>query len=75
MARNYTSLHNSFLTSDGTDASFTAVNATDAIDGIVGLATQAEMETGTATGFATVVTPGRMQNHPGVAKAWGYLQQ
>ena len=31
-------------------------------------ATQAEMETATST--ATYVTPGRTQNHPGVAKAW-----
>jgi hypothetical protein len=32
------------------------------------LATQAEMETGTA--LTSFVTPGRTQNHPGVAKAW-----
>ena len=31
-------------------------------------ASQAEMETGTATDVA--VTPGRTKNHPGVAKAW-----
>lgn len=34
-------------------------------------ATQAEMETATST--ATYVTPGRTQNHPGVAKAWGVV--
>lgn len=33
------------------------------------IATQAQMETGTST--AVVVTPGRTQYHPGVAKAWG----
>lgn len=32
------------------------------------IATQAQMET--ATSLVTVVTPGRTQNHPGVAKAW-----
>jgi len=32
------------------------------------LATQAEMETGTA--LTSFVTPGRTQYHPGVAKAW-----
>lgn len=31
-------------------------------------ATQAEMETATST--TTAVSPGRVQNHPGVAKAW-----
>jgi hypothetical protein len=35
------------------------------------VATQAQMETGTATTVA--VTPGRVQNHPGVAKAWAYV--
>lgn len=34
-----------------------------------GIATQAQMETGTATNVA--VTPGRTQNHPGVIKGWG----
>ena len=32
------------------------------------LATQAEMETGTA--LTSFVTPGRTQNHPGVLKGW-----
>ncbi len=35
------------------------------------IATQANMET--ATSLLTVVTPGRVNNHPGVAKAWGYI--
>ncbi len=34
-------------------------------------ATQAEMETATST--TDVVSPGRVQNHPGVAKAWAYV--
>ena len=36
------------------------------------LATQAEMETGTA--LTSFVTPGRTQYHPGVAKAWVEFQ-
>lgn len=43
------------------DASFTILQG----------ATQAEMETGTAT--TSAVTPGVMQNHPGVAKVWAYI--
>jgi hypothetical protein len=39
-------------------------------DGAAIAATQAEMETATATGDAAFVTPGRTQYHPGVAKAW-----
>jgi hypothetical protein len=35
------------------------------------LATQAEMETGTA--LTSFVTPGRTQNHPGVAKVWANI--
>ena len=38
-------------------------------DGAAIAATQAEMETATATGDAAFVTPGRTQYHPGVAKA------
>jgi hypothetical protein len=34
-------------------------------------ASQAEMEAGTST--TTYASPGRMQNHPGVAKAWGNI--
>lgn len=34
-------------------------------------ATQAEMETATST--VDVVSPGRVQHHPGVAKAWGFV--
>jgi len=41
----------------------------DTVAGIVYLATQAEMEA--ATDVAHAVTPGRVQYHPGVAKAWG----
>ena len=33
------------------------------------IATQAQMET--ATSLVTIVTPGRVQNHPGVVKGWG----
>ena len=40
-------------------------------DGAAVAATQAEMETATATGDAAFVTPGRTQFHPGVSKAWG----
>jgi hypothetical protein len=36
-------------------------------------ATQANMETATST--TTVVTPGRAQYHPGVAKAWGVVSE
>lgn len=43
--------------------------ASDTAAGIIQLATQAEMETGTAVNRAVV--PGRVQYHPGVAKAWG----
>ena len=39
-------------------------------DGAAVAATQAEMETATATGDAAFVTPGRTQYHPGVAKGW-----
>jgi hypothetical protein len=42
-------------------------------DGAAIAATQAEMETATATGDAAFVTPGRTQYHPGVAKGWGYV--
>ncbi len=38
---------------------------------ILQASTQAEMETGTA--LTSSVTPGRMQNHPGVAKMWAYI--
>ena len=37
------------------------------------LATQAEMETGTA--LTSFVTPGRTQYHPGVAKFWALVDQ
>ena len=43
------------------DASFTILQG----------ATQAEMETGTAT--TSAVTPGVMQNHAGVCKVWAYI--
>ena len=40
--------------------------------GIVQLASQATMESASSTG--TAVTPGTAQYHPGVAKAWHFLQ-
>ncbi len=53
------------LTGDRTytlpDASFTILQG----------ATQAEMETGTAT--TSAVTPGVLQNHPGAAKVWAFI--
>lgn len=44
-----------------------AGNPTIAVD----FASQAEMETATST--TDVVSPGRVQNHPGVAKVWGFV--
>lgn len=49
-----------------------SVAATDSAAGLLQLATQSEMETGTAVDRAVV--PGRMQHHPGVAKAWVVFQ-
>lgn len=46
-------------------ASGSPINVTDQI------ATQAEMEAFSST--AKIVTPGRVQYHPGVAKCWGYF--
>ena len=43
----------------------------DADTTILQASTQAEMETATAT--TSAVTPGRVQNHPGVAKVWAYI--
>jgi hypothetical protein len=43
--------------------------ASDTVPGIVQIATQAEMETGSST--TKVVTPGRLQYHPAVCKCWG----
>jgi hypothetical protein len=51
-------------------ATFTSSVTAASIAGSM-VATQAQMETGTATTVA--VTPGRVQNHPGVAKAWAYV--
>lgn len=45
--------------------------ATDTVAGIIEIATQSEMETGTDVERA--VTPGRVKYHPGVAKAWVLL--
>ncbi len=63
------------ISSKGTGAVDLKTNGTSrlAIDGsgqVTGtvVASQAELETGTAVN--KLVTPGRMQNHPGVAKAW-----
>ena len=44
-------------------------------DGAAVAATQAEMETATATSDAAFVTPGRTHFHPGVAKAWAVWSQ
>lgn len=44
-------------------------SATDTAEGFIEIATQAEMETG--TDVVRAVTPGRVQHHRGVAKAWG----
>jgi len=57
------------LLSDGTDVAWNDYAASDTAKGGIEIATQAEMETATSTALA--VTPGRTQNHPGVAKAWG----
>jgi len=43
----------------------------DADTTILAASTQAEMETGTA--LTSAVTPGRMQNHAGVAKVWAFI--
>jgi hypothetical protein len=43
--------------------------ATDTVPGIVEIATQAEMETG--TDVVRAVVPGRLQYHPAAAKCWG----
>lgn len=48
------------------------IAATDSAAGILQRATQAEMETATAVDRAVV--PGRMQYHPGMAKAWVVFQ-
>lgn len=59
---------------DGTTSycvSFTrnpSLPATDTVPGVIEIATQAEIETGTDTGRA--VTPGRQQFHSSAAKAW-----
>jgi hypothetical protein len=48
--------------------SITDPSATDTQEGLIELAVQSEMETG--TDVVRAVTPGRVQYHPGVAKAW-----
>jgi len=45
--------------------------ATDTTEGVLEIATQAEMETPASSTLAVV--PARVQNHPGVAKAWANL--
>ena len=58
-----------FLTSDGTDPSWGAIaSASDAVEGVIEIAVQSEMETGTSTALA--VTPGRQHFHLGHPKAW-----
>lgn len=55
------------LTSNSTSATLTTPTVNGAVAG-TSLATQAEMETGTATD--KLVTPGVVAFHPGTAKAW-----
>ena len=43
-------------------------SASDTAEGVIEVAVQSEMETGTSTTLA--VTPGRQQYHPSAAKAW-----
>lgn len=52
---------------------FTALKqaASDTATGVLEIADQSEMEAATDTTRAVV--PGRIKNHPGVAKAWGYV--
>ena len=45
-----------------------AVAASDTVAGVVQIATQSDMEAASSTTLG--VTPGRLQYHPGVAKAW-----
>lgn len=52
-------------------SAWTQLTATDSVAGTIQIATQAEMETGTATNRA--VTPGRQHYHPAHPKAWGYV--
>lgn len=49
-------------------ATFTSPPASDTVAGLIEIAIQAEMETGTDTGRA--VTPGRQHFHPSAAKFW-----
>lgn len=62
-----------YVRSDGTDTAFSAIQsadlpaATDAAQGALETATQAEMETGTATD--KIVVPGQQHYHPGHPKA------
>lgn len=46
----------------------TAVTSSDTDPGVIEVADQSEMEAASSTTLA--VTPGRMQYHPGVSKAW-----
>ena len=57
---------NEVLTSDGTDIAWAAA-------GGLAAASQAEMEA--ASSNTVAATPGRTQNHPGVAKAWVKYEQ
>lgn len=63
---------------DGTSSRWRSVStpipvATDTLLGGLETATQAEMETATATD--KTVTPGRVHFHPGVAKAWATINE
>lgn len=61
-----------FLKSDGTDAVWAALpTASTTAAGGIEIATAAEVVTATDTSRA--LTPGDAHNHPGVAKAWGYI--
>ena len=48
-----------------------ADSASDTVDGIIEIAVQSEMETGTSTTLAVV--PGRQHYHPGHPKCWAYV--
>jgi hypothetical protein len=52
-------------------SAWAAESASDTVAGTIEIATAAEMET--ATDVVRAVTPGRLHNHPGVAKFWAYV--
>lgn len=60
---------NRYLKSDGTDAAWAVlIAASDTAAGILEVAVQSEMEA--ASSNTRAVPPGRVHNHPGVAKGW-----